>query len=94
MGKHHSNGHKIRLTVYCTEEEGMYIKMLATKHNMTISEYLLSFVRKEIAKKSPRHEPNEQTKKALKASREGEGEVFDSIEDFWKAVGRTPNDEN
>lgn len=85
--------HKVRLSVDCTEEERMYIKMLATKNHMTISEYLLSFARREMPKYT-HHEPNKETKKALKESREGEGEIFESVEDFWDSMGITPNAED
>lgn len=34
-----------RLAVDCTTEERLYIKMLATKNDMTISEYIMSHLR-------------------------------------------------
>ena len=72
----------------------MYIKMLATKKHMTISEYLLSFARKEMPKCVRSHEPNSTTKKALKESREEEGEVFESLDDFWTSMDMAPNAED
>ena len=45
MGTQDRNN-KVRLSVDCTEEERMYIKMLATRSGLTISEYLLSYARK------------------------------------------------
>ena len=86
--------HKVRLSVDCTPEERMYIKMLATKSHMTISEYLLSFARKEMPKCRRGHEPNKETKKALKESREEEGEIFDTVTSFWEAMGISPNVED
>lgn len=87
--------HKVRLSVDCTEEERMYIKMLAAKNHMTISEYLLSSARKEMPKhKRKPHIPNEKTQKALKESREKEGETFNTIGDFWDSMGITPNVED
>lgn len=86
---------KVRLSVDCTEEERMYIKMLAAKNHMTISDYLLSFARREMPKKCVKtHEPNETTKKALKESKEESGEIFESLTDFWDAMGIEPNAKN
>jgi len=82
--------HKVRLSVDCTEEERMYIKILATKSHMTISEYLLTFARKEMPKCTRSHEPNEETQMALKESEE-EGEVFDTVEELWDAMGMNPH---
>lgn len=38
-----------------------------------------------------KHEPNEESKKALAESREGKGTIFSSLDEFWKAMGITPN---
>lgn len=86
--------HKVRLSVDCTEEERMYIKMLAAKNHMTISEYLLSAARKYMPKCNRSHEPNEETKKALKKSRIEEGEIYETVNDFWEAMGIEPNAED
>lgn len=79
--------HKVRLSVDCTEEERKYIKLLATRNDMTISEYLLSFARKEMPKCTRSHDPNEKTKQSLKESREEESEIFGSVSEFWDAMG-------
>lgn len=84
---------KVRLSVDCTEQERMYIKLLATKKNMTISEYLLSFAREEMpncgvhhCKKS--HVPNEETVKVLKETDQGENLIeHQTLDDFWDALG-------
>lgn len=89
----HKNHHKVRLSVDCTEEERMYIKMLATKSHMTISEYLLSFARKEMPKCTRGHEPNKETQKALKEAQEEE-ETFESVDEFWDAMGMNPHAED
>ncbi len=89
----HKHHHKVRLSVDCTEEERMYIKMLATKSHMTISEYLLSFARKEMPKCTKSHEPNEETQMALKEAR-GERETFESVDEFWNAMGMNPHAED
>lgn len=82
--------HKVRLSVDCTEEERMYIKMLAAKKRMTISEYLLSLASKEMPRCARSHEPNEATAHAMRESEE-EGEVFESVSEFWDAMGIKPN---
>lgn len=87
---------KVRLVISCTEEEKMYIKMLAARNKKTVSEYLLDYPRTEMPKCGGRHcalnhEPNKETKRALKESREGKGEIFDSVNDFWKSLGINPN---
>lgn len=86
---------KVRLSVDCTEEERMYIKMLATRSGLTISEYLLSYARKDMPKCAgyhckESHEPNETTKKALKESREENLETYTSLKDFWSEMGIHP----
>lgn len=89
--------HKARLSIDCTSEEKMYIKMLAAKKHMTISEYFLSFARQEMPQCTGHHctkshEPNEETARVLRETKRGENiESHDSLEDFWKAMGMTPN---
>lgn len=85
-----THSEKVRLTVECSSDERMYIKMLATKKQMTISELLLTAVRK-IIPCSRNHEPNAETIEALKESREGKLESYKTVNDFWKAMGIDPN---
>ena len=83
----------MRLSVDCSEQERMYIKMLATKKNMTISEYLLSFARHEMPKCgghhcNHNHEPNEETAKVLKETDNDENLIeHENLDDFWDALG-------
>ena len=49
---------------------------------MIIIEYILSFFRKNIP-----HNPNAETIDALKESREKDLESYDTLENFWKAMG-------
>ncbi|MFZ0564706.1 MAG: hypothetical protein WAM28_00700 [Chlamydiales bacterium] len=88
----HPKQNKVRLSVDCTEEERMYIKMLATRKQMTISEYLLSFARAEMPKKKAKRSriPNKTTEKALKESEKGISESYESIDEFWKSMGINP----
>mgnify|MGYP003393071923 CR=1 FL=1 len=79
---------KSRLTVECTLEEKTYIKMLATKAHMTISEFLLSYVRPNLpisGKKS-----NKETLKTMKEAKKGKGASCESLDDFWKQMGVKP----
>lgn len=93
MRQQHRQVKKVRLSVDCTEQERLYIKMLSTKKNMTISEYLLSFARKEMpkcgayhCKKS--HEPNEETIKVLQDTENGKNLIeHETLDEFWKALG-------
>lgn len=81
---------KVRLTVECSLDERTYIKVLAAKKHITISELLLASVRQKIPSGSS-HKPNAATTEALKESREGELESYESLEEFWEAMGIDPN---
>jgi hypothetical protein len=84
---------KTRLIVSCTEEEKQYVRLLAAKHNMTMSEYLLSFARKEMPKSlkkhcSLSHAPNKETAKVLRDTDQGKNLIeHESLEEFWEALG-------
>ena len=82
----HHHRDKVRLTVECSLDERTYIKMLAAKKHMTISEFLLASVRKVIPLAGG-HEPNAETLEALKESREGNLESYKTLDEFWKAMG-------
>lgn len=91
MSTHSQHRHgKVRLTVECSFDERTYIKMLAAKKHMTISEFLLASVR-EMIPCSPAHEPNAETIEALQDSREGKLESYKNLDEFWKAMGIDPN---
>ena len=84
--------HKVRLSVDCTENERMYIKMLAAKEKKTISEYLLSLTYKYMPKQRI---PNKETQKVMSETEEEKNlESHDSLDDFWKAMGMDPNAED
>lgn len=85
-----SRDHKVRLTVECSFDERTYIKMLAAKKHVTISELLLAPLR-SVLPPGEAHEPNAETIKALKESREKKLVSYETIEDFWKAMGIDPN---
>ena len=86
--QHHRD--KVRLTVECSLDERTYIKMLAAKKRMTISELLLTSVREELPCIRG-HEPNLETLDALKESREGTLKSYKTLGEFWKAMGIDPN---
>lgn len=90
MGIHKQD--KVRLSVDCTEEERKYIKMLAAKHGKTISEYLLSFPRAEMPKKAKRV-PNKRTEKAFREAEQEHGEIYESLDEFWEAMGMNPHED-
>lgn len=83
----------VRLSVDCTEQERMYIKMLATKNHMTISEYLLSFARKEMPQHRTKdepliYEPNQETALVLRETDEGKNLIEpESLDAFWDSLG-------
>jgi hypothetical protein len=76
---------KVRLVVDCTLEERARVKMLAARKHMTISEYLLSFARAEIANRSK--VPNQTTLDAHQEALDGKGTSYASIDDFWLDMG-------
>ncbi len=85
---YHQN--KVRLTVECSIDERAYIKMIAAKKHLTISDLLLAPVRKVIPC-SKSHKPNAETIKALKESRKGSLKGYTTVDDFWTAMGIDPN---
>lgn len=86
----HHHREKVRLTVECSLDERTYIKMLAAKKHMTISDLLLTSVREKMPP-SHSHEPNAETIEALKESREGHLESYKTLDEFWEAMGIDPN---
>lgn len=84
----YSHSHRVKVTIDVSEEERTYIKMLATKKKMTISEFIMSNVRPNI----PHDEPNAETQKAMRDVDERKNLTrCNSIEEFWKVVGIDPN---
>lgn len=86
----HSDGRKVRLTVECSFDERTYIKMLAAKKHVTISELLLAPWRNILPSEEP-HQPNAETIEALKESRDKKLVSYETMDDFWKAMGIDPN---
>ena len=81
--QHHHE--KVRVVIDCSVEERAYIKMLAARKHMTISEYFLSMAKEELANKSKI--PNKTTLAAHQEALDGEGTAYDSMDDFWADMG-------
>jgi hypothetical protein len=79
---------KVRLTVECSLDERTFIKMLAAKKQLTISELLLSSVRNIIPQTK---QPNAETVKALKESRKRKLKSYKNLDEFWTDMGIDPN---
>ncbi|MBA3722243.1 MAG: hypothetical protein H0W88_07570 [Parachlamydiaceae bacterium] len=85
----HSHHEIVKLTIQLTEDERTFIKLQATNKRMTISEFIMSFVRPNISQDK---EPNVETKKAIKDIQENKNlERYKTIDDFWAAMGIDPN---
>ncbi len=86
---HHNPHHKVRVVIECSVQERAYIKMLAARKQMTISEYFLSKAKEEAAPKAKK--PNKTTLAAMKEVDEEGGHSFKSLDDFWEQMGIDPN---
>lgn len=83
-----SHSNRVKVTIDVSEDERTYIKMLATKKKMTISEFIMSYVRPNIT----HDEPNAETQKAMRDVDERKNLTYcNSIEAFWQVVGIDPN---
>ena len=78
--------YKVKVTFDCTEDERAYIKMLAAKAHMNLSEFLLSYLRPIF----PKRKPNKETLAAHKEIMEGGGTVYENLDEFWKDMGMQP----
>jgi hypothetical protein len=85
MTMHQRHHEKVRVVIDCTSEERAYIKMLAARKHMTISEYFLSFAKEELAGR-PKI-PNKTTLDAHQEALEGGGTSYESMDDFWSDMG-------
>jgi len=83
--RHHQE--KAKVTIDCTLDERAYIKMLAAKSHMNLSEFILSYLRKDFPEKTP----NKETLEAMTESEERRGIKCESIEDFWEKMGMKPS---
>lgn len=79
---------KTKVTFDCSVEEKIYIKMLAAKANMTLGEFVLSYLRADFPSKE--RKPNKTTLLAHKEAMEGRGTSHETMDDFWNDMGVTP----
>lgn len=81
----HSQDHpeKVKVTFECTADERAFIKMLSARAHMTLSEFLLSYLRPDFP-----CTPNEETKKAMLDSRNKTNlKHAKTIDEFWEQMG-------
>ena len=82
------HAHRVKITIDVTEDERIYIKLLATKKKKTISEFIMSFVRPSI----PHDEPNAETRAAMRDVKEKKNLTrCNYIKEFWQVVGLDPH---
>ncbi len=77
---------KVKMTIECTPDERAYIKMLAAKAHLNLSDLILSYLSKDFPKKF-----NKETLAAIKELDEGHGTRCISIDDFWEQMGINPD---
>lgn len=85
---------KARLSIDCSTQERTQIKIAASLFDMSITEFVMQCVKKEIEQidlaechlcKIHGREPNAETVKALEESERGEGlNSYDSVEEMFK----------
>ena len=83
---------KTKVTFECSPEEKTYIKMLAAKANLTLGEFVLSYLRGNFPSKGKK--PNKTTLKAHKEALKGEATSYKTMDDFWEDMGVTPSAES
>lgn len=88
QANHQYHHGKAKVTIDCTVDERAYIKMLAAKAHMNLSEFVLSYLRKDFPQE---RKPNKTTLDAMRESKEGKGLKCESIEDFWEKMGMNPD---
>lgn len=84
-----SHQEKVKITIECTLDERTYIKMLAAKAHLGLSEFILSYVRSDFPKE--RRQPNKETLESIQELRDGRGIKCESIDDFWEKMGMSPH---
>ncbi len=60
MNSHsHAHHNKVKVTIECTADERAYIKMLAAKAHLNLSDLVLSYLRTDFPKKPNKNNCNE-----------------------------------
>lgn len=83
----HAHHDKAKVTIDCTVDERAYIKMLAARAHMTLSEFILSYLRKDF----PQDKPNKKTMQAIQDTKKGKTTRCESLADFWDKMGVKPS---
>lgn len=78
----HTDDEKVKVTIECTPDERAYIKMLAAKAHLNLSEFILSYLRSDFPRK-----PNKETLAAHEEALRGEGTEYENLDDFWEQMG-------
>lgn len=82
----HSHQDKVKVTIECTADERAYIKMLAARAHLNLSEFVLSYIRTDFPKK-----PNKETLQAHQEALSGGGVECENLDDFWEQMGVKPS---
>lgn len=82
----HAYHEKVKVTIECTPDERAYIKMLAAKAHLNLSEFILSYLRTDFPRK-----PNKETLEAHKEALAGKGIDCENLDDFWEQMGVKPS---
>jgi uncharacterized protein (DUF1778 family) len=86
MSAHSQREHeRVKVTIECTADERAYIKMLAARAHLNLSEFILSYLRNDFPKK-----PNKETLEAHEEALRGDGTEYKSLDDFWEQMGIDP----
>jgi hypothetical protein len=89
----HTHPEKVKITIECTLDERTYIKILAAKSHLGLSEFLLSYVRPDFPRerKLKKRKPNKETLESIQELKECRGIKCESIDDFWDKMGMNPH---
>ncbi len=82
---HHAYHDKVKVTIECTKDERVYIKMLAAKAHVNLSELILSYLRIDFPRK-----PNKETLEAHQEAISGGGIECRDLDDFLEQMGVNP----
>lgn len=84
-----SKSYKVKIIIEISEHERDYIKLLANKKKMTISELIMSYLRPHIFQ----DEPNIETQKAMLDVDERKNLTScNTMQEFWQVAEVDPND--
>jgi len=79
-----SKSYRVKIIIEMSEHEKDYIKLLADKKKMTISEFIMSYLRPYLFQDEPKAMLDVDERKNLTPC--------NTIEEFWKVAEVDPND--